>query len=380
MRNRRRWVVAAAVLGAAALLVFWPTGGDQGAPAAPLESADPAAKLAAPGIAAVPARSSGDRGQIPSLGAGGITVERLERARADYLAVAAYPHWSRPIDEGTEYKLRWNEPVVTELPFGEDGSLRYRFASDRAHVVQGQPLTSWIEVWRGSDRADRVPVTVHEAWVTDGQRRFVALLYEPDERGVPRNSFRPADYEELEGPGRQLRILADVEAEGERRILSRDFTYAPRQLLTIRGVSDRSVGGNLVTTLDLEVHEAGLFTFEANALVADTELPLAYASAGHRLEVGSRTAELVFFGRVFHDQQSPGPYLIKDFRGYLIPPGDDDYYVWWSDPRSHVTGAYRLDQLSPDEWDAPEKQEKLRHFEELIEQTARGEIGQPTEL
>jgi hypothetical protein len=376
MSNRRRLVVAAAALGAAAVFLLWRTGEDR------QPGADPAAPSPAPAAAPSTDRPSGGPGAEqppprPALAAGGITVERLERARDDYLAVAVYPTWSRPLDEGSQYKLRWNEPVVSELPFGEEGNLRYRFAADRAHVIADQSLSSWIEVWRGDDRRDRVPVVVHDAWVTDGERRFLALLYEPGPDGEPRNTFAPADYDELDGPGRQLRILAEIEVEGERRTVVRDFTYAPRRLLTIRGVSDRVEDGNLVVRLDLEVHEAGLYQFEANALSAADDSPLAYASLGQTLEAGRQSVDLPFFGKIFHDQQGPGPYLIRDFRGYLIPPGDDDYYVWWSDPRTHLTAAYRLDQLSPEVWDAPEKREKLQHFDELISQTARGQIGQP---
>lgn len=373
MRNRRLLVVAAAGLVAAAVFLFLRAGdADRPATAPPVASPAPSPPTTHRSVAA-----AGEAAPRPALAAGGITVDRLERARDDYLAVSVYPTWSRPLDEGSAYKLRWNQPVVSELPFGEEGNLRYRFAADRAHVIADQSLSSWIEVWRGDDRSDRVAVVVHEAWVTDGQKRYLALLYEPDADGVPRNTFAPADYEELDGPGRQLRILADIEVEGERRIVLRDFTYAPRRLLTIRGVTDRTDGGNLIVRLDLEVHEAGLYQFEANALAAADEAPLAYASLGQALEIGRQSVELPFFGKIFHDQQSPGPYLIKDFRGYLIPPGDDDYYVWWSDPRSHETAAYRLDQLSPDVWDAPEKRQKLQHFDELISQTARGEIGQP---
>ena len=363
---RRRALLAAAVLALAAALIWtlWP-GGDpasrEDTAAAPAAGRDPAAGPA-PGHATTTAP--------PELGGPG--RERLQQALDDYRRLAVYPPWSRPHDEGTAYKLAWNEPVVSDLPFLEAGGreIEFRFASDRAHVGFGETLTSWIEVWEASAPDRRLPATIRQAWVMSNaggrQGRTVPLDYADDGTHRYTNRFVPSEHDEL-ADAQQVRISAEVEVEGERRLITRDFTYTPRPVLEVLAIRDAIRDGSLVITLDVEVFEPGLHTIEANALSGDGEVPIAYVDTSTTLQVGKTRVDLTFFGKIFRDAGIDGPYQIRDLRGFRRDL-DGGTNLYWSDPRVHTTRPYPRTDLADAEWDADEKREKIRAFEDLIEQ------------
>ena len=362
---RRRLLLAALGVALIAALVLWRGGdGERADPPAP------AATRAAPAPAPPP---PGTPGAAPSLAP---HADRLRQALDDYRRAAVYPPGSRPHDEGTAYKLAWNQPVVSDLPFLEqDGRARmFRFGADRAHVMFGEALTSWIEVFEPGEPERRVPARVVQAWVmsnaSDGQGRKVALAYD-DADGDLRleNRFTPSEHEEL-AAAQQVRILAEVEAEGERRTITRDFTYAPRPVLEILAVGDAVRDGSLVVTLDVEVHQAGLHTIEANLISGDGEVPIGYVDTSAPLAAGRGAVELVFFGRMLREARLDGPYQVRDLRGFLrdLDGGENEH---WSDGRVHRTGPYGHQAFSDAEWDAPEKREKIQRFEQLIQESNR---------
>jgi hypothetical protein len=183
----------------------------------------------------------------------------------------------------------------------------------------------------------------------------------------------PSELAELATP-QQVRIMAEVEVGKERRIITRDFTYTPRPVLEVLSMSDRLENGSLVVTLRVKVHQPGLHTFEANAMSADGEIPIAYTDSSHTLGKGTASVDLVFFGKIFHELDLAGPYLIRDVRGFLrdLDGGEN---VWWSAARSHKTKAYANTDFSGAEWDAEEKRHKIEAFESLIEASRSGHPG-----
>lgn len=367
-------------LACAAILFFWLRcdGDDAGTNAGESATGGETAPAPATGDPATPSPKS-----RPELGP---SVEKLTAALEDYKQAAVYPPWSRPHDEGTEYKLAWNEPVVSDLPFLEtaDRVLMFRFMSDRAHVVHGEALTSWIEVWERDTPDTLLPATIVQAWVvsnSEHQGRKIALEYrDTGTKGDKKagdhrytNRFVPSDHEELATP-QQVRIMAEVEVENERRIITRDFTYASQPVLEILSISDDIVAGSLVITLRVNVHQPGLHTFEANLMSGDGEIPIAYTDMSHQLGKGKTSVDLVFFGKVLHELDLAGPYQVRDLRGFLrdLDGGENQY---WSSPRRHRTQPYRNTDFSAAAWDSEEKREKIRLFEELIEKSGSGHAG-----
>jgi hypothetical protein len=301
--------------------------------------------------------------------------DRIGEVLAQYRHDAVYPPGSRPLDEGAAYKLRWNDAIVSDLPFddGARGGLLYHFAADRHHVTFGESLTSWIEVWPAADPSARVPVTITNAWVMvtsgEAQGRALALAYHDDGRdgdvlagdGRYTNRFTPAEHDELRA-SRQVQLRAEVESGGVRRAVIRDFTFAARPVLELHGVEDAVVDGSLVAALDVEVFERGLYTFEANLVTADGD-PVAYVDQSVSLDAGRQRVPLAFFGKVLRDRGLSGPYVVRDLRGFERFLDGAEANLWWQDARTHKTRPYAVTDFSAAEWDAPEKREKIRRME-----------------
>lgn len=319
---------------------------------------------------------------------------RLEQALDDYKRVAIYPPWSRAHDEGTKYLLEWNKPVVSELPMSDDPAspTMYKFNADRHHVVFNEPLTTWIEVYPAGKPEQHLPLTVRSAFVmvTSGDGgRAVPLSYHDDGKdgdatagdNVWSNRFVPAQQDSLK-QGKSVQLQVDVEAGGMRKPMVRDFTYAPRPVLDVLGVSDAIKDGSLDVTLDVQVYDKGLFTFDANVMSGDGATPIGYTDLSYPLSPGRHKVELIFFGKIFTDAAIDGPYQIRDLRGFLrgdesVPGGEAN--IWWSDDRVYLTHAYKHDELSSAEWDAPEKQEKIKGFQSAIDASKPGHVADPNQ-
>lgn len=310
--------------------------------------------------------------------------EFIRRIIDDYKAATVYPPWSRMHDESTRHLVQWNEPVVSELPFSDKpgAETNYHFASDRAHVMYGEALTSWIEVWEKGDPNKRLPINVVTAWVmlTSGSKpgRAVQLKYHDD--GVDgdavsgdrrySNRFVPSAFKELSEPA-LARVEVEVEVDGVHKRMVRDFTYAPRQVLTMVGVSDAVADGSLLVNVEVDAHEPGTFSVEANVYDATGKTPIASAASTLALAVGKAVVPLKFFGKAFHDVGADGPYVVKDFRGFLLQPGAQAN-VWWSDARAHTTQPFKRSDFSSAEWDSPEKRARIANLEALAKQAGSG--------
>jgi hypothetical protein len=320
-------------------------------------------------------------------------AEGLRQAMDDYKRAAIYPHWSRPHDAGSKGMLEWNKPFTEETMFGDDPSqgLTYVFDADKHHVAYGEVYTSWIEVWKKQPNGprQRVPISVVSAWVmsTGGptQGRALALNYhddgtDGDQRADDHrytNQFIPAEVDKLK-KAQQVRIEAIIEAEGEKRRILRDFTYAPRPTLNVLGVTDAASGGSLVVTLAVECFEQGLYTFQANLMSGDGQTAIAWSDQSYPLNAGRTSVTLTFFGKVIRDQAIAGPYLVRDIRGFERFLDNSEANLWFSYPNPHQTRAYDLTEFSDSEWNDDEKQQKLAGFQSLIDDTAAGRTGQPT--
>jgi hypothetical protein len=347
---------------------------------------------AAPHEARVDGRGKTATAAAPVLTMGGPSEERLKRNLDEYKKVAVYPPWSRPFNEGTKYLLQWNKPSTSDLPMSEKpgGETTYHFDADRAHVSYGEAITSWIEVWKNGDATARVPITVEDAWVMAdvGPKtgRLVKLSYHDDGQdgdevagdGRYTNRLVPSSLAQLK-QATQVHLSATVSCcDGVRRMFVREFTYAPRRVVEIVGMSDAVRAGSLVVTLDVNVVERGTYDFEANLMSGDGARPIGYSQMNYTLAPGRQTVDLVFFGRMFGETGVDGPYLVRDVRGLLLGLDGDEHNIPFTYDGTYLTKAWRRADFSPAEWDAPEKRDKIAAIERLIAQTAAGQIGGPT--
>ncbi len=317
------------------------------------------------------------------------TPSKLADVLDRYKAFAVYPPWSRPHTAETEYKLTWNTPVVSDLPFSDKPGdpINYRFSSDRAHVLPGEALTSWIEAWRGDDRSKRVPVHVVEAWVmvTSGPSpgRAVQLAYGDDGANgdvqagdlVVTNRFVPSDSPAL-ATAQQAQIAAFVEIDGISKSILRDFTYSPREVVSFGASRDYQRDGSLVFDMDVEVHDPGDYTCEANLLTGDGNTAIAYSKDKPTWPPGPAKLSFLFFGKAIYQSFADGPYQVRDIRCILRQAGDEQN-IWAADLRAHTTQAYEVETFSTDEWQSPEKTARLNMLQTLLDQAKSGENPNP---
>ncbi|HWE30390.1 MAG TPA: choice-of-anchor X domain-containing protein [Polyangia bacterium] len=327
----------------------------------------------------------------PVLTLGGPTEERLRRNLDEYKKVAVYPPWSRPFTDGTKYLLSWNKPATSDLPMDDTPGKEttYHFDADRAHVAYGEAITSWIEVWKNGDPLHRLPITVEDAWVMGdvGPKtgRLVKLGYHDDGQdgdevagdGRYTNRLVPSQLAALK-QATQVHLAATVSHDGVRRMFVREFTYAPRKVVDVVGVSDSVRGGSLVVTLDVDVNERGTYDFEANLMSGDGAQPIGYTQMNFTLSPGRQNVDLLFFGRMFSERGVDGPFLVRDIRGLLLSLDGGESNIPFQYDTPYLTKPWRSAELSSSPWDAPEKGEKIATMEKLIADTAAGRIGGPT--
>ncbi len=392
-RSRRRAPLL--VLGAVALL---------GAAALFLSSSQPPATknlatastgitmaLALDEIDPLAAAPSGSVARPPPIRLSGPSAERLTQNLIAYQRAAIYPPWSRAFDPGTEYLLTWNKPATVDLPMDErpGQETTYHFDADRAHVAYGEAITSWIEVWKNGDPNQRMPIVVEDAYVmaTTGPKpgRTVKLAYHDDGQdgdavaGDLRYSNRLVPSKEPDlAQALQVHLMAVVSCcDGIRRSFMREFTYAPRKVLEIVGISDSIRGGNLALTLDVDVAEKGVYGFEANVMSHDGSVAIGFATANQTLGTGRAKVDVIFFGRMFGEKGIDGPYLVRDIRGERVFMDGEEHNIPFTYPSTYTTRAYRRADFSSDEWNSPEKTDKIARMKKLIADANAGRTGPP---
>jgi hypothetical protein len=364
----RRGLVAIALLAAAVALLALRRGPERSAAAVAVASARSGeAEARRPG---------------PALAAGGpraeaVTLARLQQQYEAYRAGSIYPDWSYPLTQDQTFLTEWNATVTDDLPVDDAGRIFFRFDAAQARVFAGEPYLSWMEAWTLDGGAKRrLPIAIERAVVvvTGGpaQGEAFALDYRDDGRdgdaaaGDLRytNRFVPSARPEL-ARAQQARIEAYVDIGGRRRRFLRDFVWAPRPVLEVVAVSDAMRDGSLAVTLACDVREDGVYTVYANLFAADGATPVATSRRNLPLTAGRRTVDLVFFGKVLADQQIDGPYLVRDIHG-LRRQQAEELNVWWRYAGVHRTAAYAADDFSPEEWNDPERRERLASFERAI--------------
>lgn len=386
-RRPFRFVPPVLVLVLAALLAWllWPKPAPAPAPAAAAPAPLPMARQAEPEHRRGPGVPEDTAKLLAAAGAP--TVEKIARAIDHFKEMNVYPPWSRAHDLGSKYLVEWQKPAASDLPMDETpgSETLYRFDADRAHVMYGEAITSFIEVWRVGDKSRRVPITVHAAYVnaTSGPStaRTLPLSYHDDGldgdevAGDLRytNRFVPSAHAALKS-AQQVHLLADVESGGQRRQMMREFTYAPRKVVEVLNVTEAQKDGSLAVTLTVDVIEAGTYTFLANLMAADGT-PIAWAEKPSPLGRGHHAVELVFFGRGIVEKGLNGPYHIRDVRGWLNFFNGEEMPIWFHEPRTFTTRPYLAKSFSGAEWNGPEKQAQLRSLEETLRKTQSGELG-----
>jgi hypothetical protein len=192
------------------------------------------------------------------------------------------------------------------------------------------------------------------------------------------NRFVPAEHDEL-GRAMRVRISARVEARGVPTLMTLDFTYTPRPLLELDGVSTKVEDGSLAITLALEVHEPGRYLLGADVFAKDGSALGTVEGPWIELAAGPQVVTLSLFGRVLRDAGTAGPYVIRGIRA-TRHDSDDEVEAWWSDGRSFETEAFALDAFSDEPWDGPERRAAIAAIERSIAEEEEAERAQRAQV
>jgi hypothetical protein len=409
MFNRAATAWMLAILGVAALVLWW-LFGDDAAGATPAQSA---ASVAAASSAAQGAGSASLPTGITRAANGGAPLspeglkareEKLAQARAryerasqvftSYRDATRYPHESRPIADAPD-QVRPFDPVV------EEKTMR----NERGEPVKGITLKT------GQDRVflsgqDSVKFNVQ---ATDSSGKVLPLLITraaaqsvPDGRQLTQLRATNLDFsdagsssaggvDDVAGDGNfsarlspatqgfagfagTIRVLVFVRADGKEGVAHFDVIYtedAPAAWGTIREAQEQ---GSLNFYLKANVRLAGRYVVSSRVDDARGQ-PFALVSFNEEVAAGAQEFKLHLFGALIRDKRPVFPLKLRDVDGFLLIPDKfpDRLMMARRAGVVHTSGSYTAESFSPNEWSSEERNRYLAEYGRDLD-AARSEL------
>lgn len=287
-----------------------------------------------------------------------------------YLAQSRYPPASRPLDRQRnpdliDWNIRWDDPRVTQ----GNRTVDYLYSGNVLWVIGERPITTFLRV-----RRDGVPtdVKITQAFVTvevqSGEplppeaRESIPLAYTLVE-GQYLATFRPADLPWIK---RVVDLVFHIEFDYgggslERAVLAAGYTPTAAAPARFTGQYREAIEkGSLVIYAGVEVLKGGWYNLDCNLWDAANQ-PVAWTRFKGELQPGMREARLMFFGKVLTDSGSTSPWHLGELRGFRYEANASPSEELMDPPSaSFTTRRYSLSELSPAEWDAPERDRMLQ--------------------
>lgn len=309
----------------------------------------------------MPSDMPSDMPSEPPVAEDGATPERQLGPVEAYERYAIYPPDSRPLDARQSDLIDWNRRHESPRIDPDDPGLTVLFTADRYHVVGAQTLSPVLDVRRDGEAAE-VQVLDSRVRLPDGRSATFAL--EPSGE-VRAGVIEPAALE----VDRPVRLTVEVafDAGAGPRTARLTATYTPDDAVPARfgePLGDRVVDGGLEVAVQVHVEAPGLYLFDANLYAAGQ--PVAWTRQKPRLEAGTHTLRLRFFGKAIVDGGRGGPYTVEQLRGALAAPGQTPPTVQMPPYAGAITtGAHGVADFSGAEWDAPQKRDRLARLKRL---------------
>ena len=369
----------------------------------------------------------------------GLHSVNLEELLDDYLTWAQYPPDSRPLKPEHVDVLEhyWvNIPAQTMVVTRDDGTIENtgfecRLQPARHSVTENEIMT--IALYCQEAESERLStIRIRSKTLTlsaaDRNRALPAEQFTVNDEGK-HGDERAGDgiYTFQFKPGRDdwgdvyLETGFEIQGRpaGEVHTLRTHFFSSPTAPAKFTGNFREGVrDGSLVISVELLVEQPGRYTSEANLFKTGAtgddpdgaaniktiaakpanysqdenesdELPIGFARADARLSRGLQWVDLLYFGKVLHDQNQPGPYVLRGLRGvqdtgpidpdrldaspeevtaYLATIRQDrparKQLPYW--PGGYVTRPYDLSEFSRAEYDSPVKQERVARLKAMI--------------
>jgi hypothetical protein len=353
-RRRAAWLTAAAAALALALGLWWM--GREGSRAAAVASAPPVADVPAPSAAPPPP-------PLPP-------QEELPEPIRRYLDATPYPSTSGRLTTAHEDLLHPNERYERPRPIpetlgGDPGAVAFTlFTADRYFYEGDQVVHAWLEARRGGDplllRVLRASARAEGDAGPLGSAVDLHFVAGPERLTTELPLTRFADHH---GP-----ILLEVLYEwapGQTQEESLRIFHTPEARIPARftdDFEDSFSNGSLRLGVGIEVESPGFYRVDANLYDAAGR-PVAFAVFKGELDRSDRSVPLEVYGKVLRDADAPGPWRLRQVRGYRFLDGAyPDREIVPEHPGGWQTGEYALDSFL----DAPHVSDHERHMVQLM--------------
>jgi hypothetical protein len=305
--------------------------------------------------------------------------EFAAQALAEYRNFAAYPPWSRPADGSQEHLIDWNRviPFQQDVFVTESEAVQAEATLDRMFARPGEPIGVLVRAWQTQPDGTEQPLVLPasaavEVWNGESaEGSWIAIADVPLAKsgdGLVAGSFVPSHLD-LDPRG-DVRVLVTIATPVATVVYPLAFRFASELPVEVLGVAgDRIRDGSLEVTLDVLVRRPGPVLLQTTLFDASGRRPIAIYDAYHRdLRVGRQSVWITFFGRAIARSGEDGPYRVGAFHGIAKNEADLADELAWGEPldRSFATHAYSARDFSAAEWDAPEKRDKIRQYEEFL--------------
>lgn len=311
-------------------------------------------------------------------------VEKAKQTLALYQKTTVYPFWSRPANGSTMHIIEWNKvfPVGQAWAADADGDeIRADLTLSQLFAGPGETIEAYLTVTKVRDGSPFVPDemagrveyydTASNVWRSADEVRWTAR------QGAWVAEINPTAMPVLTKEAHEVHFVTYLrQGEDFEKKLRIPFLYAAEEPIRMRGLAgDRVAAGSLEVKLDVEVLHLGPTLVQAGLFDERGERPIAVFDDYFRpTYLGRQTWTLRFFGRAIRESGISGPYRIRALHGHVRPDGrmKELFYAFPDEPPM-LTGTYSAEDFSDDEWNAPERNEKIARYREFIEEVQTGE-------
>jgi hypothetical protein len=314
--------------------------------------------------------------------------QRAEAVYASYRDATRYPPDSHPIGEHPD-QVRPFDPVAEEAALLDDKGkavkgIHLRTTQERVFLSGTDTVKFTIEAV--DDNARTLPLTITRAAAQSvpDSSALVSLIHTDvnfsddgtDADAVAQDGkfsalFKPAQ-QGFAGYAGTIRLLAQVNANGEQGVAHFDVIYTSDVPATWAGVREALVAGSLNFYLKVNVLVPGRYVISAR--VDDAHgVPFALLQYNDVVAAGAREFKLQLFGALVRDKQPSFPLHLRDVDGFLLIPDKfpDRAMMARRSGVVYVSGSYARDRFSSDEWTSEERARYLAEYGKDAENARR---------
>jgi len=382
LAGRWRWPLAAVAGGLAVFAALRSDPGEAQAASGHVASATAAAPAASAAAAANPAAfgANAQAARAQQLALWQARFGRAEQVYNSYRDATRYPPQSRPLAEHPDQQRPF-EPVSEDKALkGADGKpvagVRLRTTQDRVFMSGAETVRLTVEAV--DERGAALPLRVERAAARNlpDSRALVQLAEVPlaftddglgadaaanDGRFSASLTPQAQGFEQHAGT---IRILAHVQAGGERGVAHYEVIYEPQVPATwAGGVRDGLERGSLSFFLKAVVNLPGRYVVAGRVLDAQGA-PLALVQFNEELPAGPAEIRLQVFGALVHDRRPVFPLRLVDVEGFLLKPDTfPDRAMMARRPGVvHTSRMYSAESFSSAEWTSEERERYLAEY------------------